>query len=335
MQRSDGHAQLIDSGGVDLVQGNGHAVIAGLLDTGDAVSGLAGLDTGGGIVVVDVSVHHRGQSAGVADLLLHSGEDPAVLVADRHGEVLNGGVLSQTLEAPVGSGAGDLAFLIQTTLNAGGHDALSKGNQTLVEVVPELGLLLLGPVGEVGVVTTGSGQSLRQSGHAGAVSSHALDGSGVQRGVAVIGGVAQDVHGENDVVDGDLLTVGEHQILAHLEVVVDSAVVLLDDLAVGGTVVSIVGAVVVVGLALDALHDDLALTVAVQHTERGHEPDILVILRFGEEGGELLVERGITDDQRGVLALIAVAVGVLLLAASGEEAHAHDERQDQCKCSFH
>ena len=41
----DGHTQLIDGGGVDLGQGDGHAVVAGLLDAGDVGSGGAGLDT--------------------------------------------------------------------------------------------------------------------------------------------------------------------------------------------------------------------------------------------------------------------------------------------------
>ena len=59
MQRGDGHAELIDGGRVDLIEGDGHAVVAGLLDTGDVGSGVTGLDTDGGIVSVDaVSYTH-------------------------------------------------------------------------------------------------------------------------------------------------------------------------------------------------------------------------------------------------------------------------------------
>ena len=333
MQRGDGHAELIDGGRVDLIEGDGHAVVAGLLDTGDVGSGVTGLDTDGGIVSVDVLVHHGRKSVGVADFLFHSGEGPAVLIADRHREVLNGSVSGKAVEAPVGSSTGNIALIVHTGLNASVDNALSEGNETLIEVVPELGLLLFGPVGEVSIVTTGRGERLGERGHTAAVGSHTLNGDSVQRGVTIIGGVAEDVHGEDDVVDGDLLAVGEDEILTHGEVVVDSAIGILDDLAVGRTIVGIVGAVVGVRFALDTVHDDLALTVAVEQAERGHDPDILVILGFREEGGELFVERGIADDQRRVLVLGLVVR--ILVAAAGEKTETHHQRKDQCKCSFH
>ena len=331
MHRGDGHAELIDGGGIDLVEGDGHAVVAGLLDAGDVGGGLAGLDAGGGIVIVDVLIHQIDQLVGVADLLFHSGEGPSVLVADLHGELLHGGGF--TGEAPGGTGGSDVALSGGTGLNAGVNNALGEGNETLVEVIPELGLLLFGPVGEVGVVAAGRGERLGQRGHTGAVGLHTLNGHGIQRGVAVIGGVAEDVHGEDDVVDGHLFTVGEGDVLAQLEVVVDCAVGVLNDLAVGGAIVSIVGTVVAVGLALDAVHDHFTLTAIVQQGDRGHEPDILVILGLREEGGELFVERGIADDQRRGFVLRLIAR--VLVAAAGEKTEAHDQRKDQCKCSFH
>ena len=330
VHRSDGHAELIDGGRVDLVEGDGHAVVAGLLDTGDVGSGVTGLDADGGIVSVDVLVHHGRKSVGVADFLFHSGEGPAVLIADLESEILNG--LGLAGEAPSGASSSDVALSGGAGLNAGVNDALSEGNETLVEVVPELGLLLFGPVGEVSVVTAGRGDRLGERGHTAAVSSHALNGDSVQRGVAIVGGVAEDVHGEDDVVDGDLLTVGEDDIVTHGEVVVDGAVGILDDLTVGRTIVGIVGAVVGVRFAVDALHDDLALTVAVEQAERGHHPNVLVILGLREEGGELLVERGRADDQRSVLVLGLVTA---LVAAAGEKTETHNQRKDQCKCSFH
>ena len=331
MHRSDGHAELIDGGRVDLVEGDGHAVVAGLLDTGDVGSGVTGLDTDGGIVVIDVLVHQIDQLFGFADFLFHSGEGPAVLFADLESEILNG--LGLAGEAPSGASGSDIALIGGAGLNAVVDNALGEGNKTLVEVVPELGLLLFGPVGEVSVVTAGRGDRLGERGHTAAVSSHALNGDSIQRGVTIVGGVAEDVHGEDDVVDGDLLTVGEDDIVTHGEVVVDGAVGILDDLTVGRTIVGIVGAVVGVRFAVDALHDDLALTVAVEQAERGHDPDILVIRGLREEGGELFVERGIADDQRrGVVLRLVVR---LLVAAAGKKAEAHDQRKDQCKCSFH
>ena len=42
--------------------------------------------------------------------------------------------------------------------------------------------------------------NIEEGGHAGAVVLHALDGQGEEGAAAVIGGVAQDIHGEDDVV---------------------------------------------------------------------------------------------------------------------------------------
>ena len=52
-----------------------------------------------------------------------------------------------------------------------------------------------------------------------------------------------------DVVDGDRLAVGELQVLAQLDVIGDGAVGVLGDNAVGRTVVGVVSAVVLAGLA--------------------------------------------------------------------------------------
>ena len=320
----DGHTQLIDGGSVHLGQGDGHAVIAGLLDAGDVGSGLAGLDSVGigGVVVHQVGERSAGR------FLANSGGDVVISGNDGGEGVSLGGVLGQ-LEAPVlQAGGHGIALGIGALSDAGVHDFLNELVGSLVHVSPVSILLLLGPalggvVTKVGVVAAGGIDQVEQGVHAGTVGVRALDGNSKQGAVAVVGRIAQDVHGEDDVVDGDGLAVGELQVLTQLEVVVHGAVGVLLDLAVSGTIVGVVGAVVGLGLALDAVHDDGALTVAVQQTDSGHGPDVLVISGLGEEGGELAVERGITHDQRGVVVLLA------FVAAANEQAQAHDSAKYQ------
>lgn len=61
--------------------------------------------------------------------------------------------------------------------------------------------------------------------------------------------------------DGDGFRIGELQIVTQGEIIVHGAVGVLGDGHVGRTIVSIVGAIVVAGLALDALLNDSASTV--------------------------------------------------------------------------
>ena len=315
----DGHTQLIDGGSIHLGQGDGHAVIAGLLDAGDVGSGLAGLDSVG---IGGVVVHQLGErSAG--RFLANSGGDVVISGNDGGEGVSLGGVLGQ-LEAPVlQAGGHGIALGIGALSDAGVHDLLNELVGSLVHVSPVSGLSSLIPFAEVGVVAASGIDQVEQGVHTGTVGVHALDGNSKQGAVAVVGRIAQDVHGEDDVVDGDGLAVGELQVLTHLEVVVHGAVGVLLDLAVSGTIVGVVGAVVGLGLALDAVHDDGALTVAVQQADSGHRPDVLVISGLGEEGREFAVERGITHDQRGVAVLLA------FVAAANEQAQAHDSAKYQ------
>ena len=322
MHGGDGHTQLIDGGGVDLGQGDGHAVVAGLLDAGDVGSGGAGLDTLGvlGLVVVQ-----QAGEGSVGLLLVDSLGQGVVLSQDGVEGIRLGSIGGQIIAPVLHAGGNGIALGVSALGNAVLHDVLDELHTGLIHVSPEGGLLFLGPlvVGEVGVVAAGSQHQVVQGVHTGTVSIHALDGQSKQGAVAVVGRIAQDVHGEDDVVDGDRLTVGELQVLAQLEVVVHSAIGVLHDLAVSGTMVGVVGAIVGLGFAFDTLHDDGALTVAVQQTDSGHGPDVLVISGLGEEGGELAVERGITHDQRGVVVLLA------FVAAANEQAQAHDSAKHQ------
>ena len=317
----DGHTQLIDGGGVDLGQGDGHAVVAGLLDAGDVGSGGAGLDTLGvlGLVVVQ-----QAGEGGAFGLLSVDSLGQGGILGDDGVEGISLGSIGGQLEAPVGHAGGNgIALGVSALGNAVLHDGLDELHAGLIHVSPEGSLIRLFPLGEVGVVAAGSQHQVVQGVHTGTVSIHALDGQSKQGAVAVVGRIAQDVHGEDDVIDGDRLAVGELQVLAQLEVVVHSAIGVLHDLAVSGTIVGVVGAIVGLGFAFDTLHDDGALAIAVQQADSGHDPDVLVISGLGEEGGEFAVERGITHDQRGVAVLLA------FVAAANEQAQAHDSAKYQ------
>ena len=306
MQRGDGDAELIDGGRVVAGGADGHAVVAGLDDAGDVRHGAAGGDTRlvlGGLVaelgedeVGDGGAGGFEIDAGVADVI-------AVGIDHRLEEVGGGGVGSQVGVVPGSRSAGDVARLGIAVVNAVVNYLLGELLAALPEGVPKGSLLLLGPVGEVGVVGAGGHDEVQQQVHAGAVLLHALDGHGVEGGAAVIGRVAQNVHAEDDVVDGHRGAVGEDDVVAQRDVVIDGAVVILDDLDVGDAGVGVIGAVVAAGLALDAVEDGVALAVNVEEGLGGHDVDVLVIGGLGEEGAELRGEVVVADDQ------LVVAVG--------------------------
>ena len=339
---ADGHGDLIDGDGIDLGQGDGHAVIAGLDDTSDIGSGLTGLHADGvvGEGVTDLSLDEGGD-AGAGGLGVDAviGDVIAVLSHDGLPEILDSGALGQLI-APVGSLGG---HGITGGGATGSHnvvqDLLSELHAGGVEGSPEGVVLILGEEVSGGIaVGAGSQDQVHTGVHAGTVGIQALDGDGVQGGHAVIGGVKQDVVGEDDIVDGHLGTVGELDAGLQGDVVVNGAVLVLNDLAVGHAVVGVVGAVVGTDVTLDALQHHGALTVGDQQSVENHAHDLVLIIVGVEEGGELAVEVLGADHQRlsgRALILITAIVGVVLLAAACEQTHAHDDRQDQCKCLFH
>ena len=275
VHRSDHNAQLIHGGSGDLAEHNTHAVIAGLLDTGDAGSGLTEGDSlgGGG---VHIRRQQIGQS-GTGSLSLHGGEVPVILGSNGQEEILSGSIVSQAIEAPAGSSGLDIALGNAGVSDHVVHDLLSELHTAVVDGIPESLLSGLVNHGEISAALTQLAQILGHGGHTGTVLGHTLNGLSVQGGTTVIGGVAQNVHGEDDVVDGDGLAIGELQIVTQGEIIVHGAVGVLGDGHVGRTIVSIVGAIVAAGLALDALLNDSASTVASEQTECGHGVNILIV----------------------------------------------------------
>ena len=269
-----------------------HAVVAGLLDAGDVGGGLAGLNAHG---VVAVVVHDAVEAAcglGLDHLL------DGLVVAGHEVEDVGVGGVSGNLVAPVGhDGVDGVALGVVAVGHAVVEDAL---HEAVLVVGPEGLLGLLVPLGEVLVVLAGCDEHVHQGVHAGAVLGHALDRHGEQGGGAIIGGVADHIQAEDVVVDGQGLAVGELEVVAQGDVVVDGAVGVLGDLDVGGAGVGVVGAVVLVGLALDALVDDLAQTGGGIEQKLRQVLGVLVICRLGKEGRELAAEVGVANDHRGV-----------------------------------
>ena len=106
------------------------------------------------------------------------------------------------------------------------------------------------------------------------------------------------IHGEDDVIDGQGLAIGEYEVVTQDEIVIDGAVVVLGDRHVSGPVIGVVGPVVLSGLALDALLNRHAQAVQGDQADLSHRHGILVVGSLGEEGGELAVEGAVADNQR-------------------------------------
>jgi len=344
---SDGNAELIDSGSVNLGKSNSHVVVILLLDTGNACCGITVFYSGGRIVVINFLVHNLGENY-ACGLSLHSGEYPAVLLANSHCEVFNGSVFLETVKSPVSCCAGNVARFIGTGFYTVVNDSLSEGNETLVECLPESSLLLSGNDGEISLVSADHREVLRKSGHTCTVLIHALDRNSKQSGAAVVGRIAKYVHAEDYVINGNRLAVGEGHSLTELESVGNGSVIVFGDRAVRSTGIGIGVTVVLPGLAFDAFHDDSALTVISEKTDLGQLHNVLVISGLRKEGRKLFVECGITDNQRGKILLtlfyrcrgsrtVIGACGILVAVAfaAGEHSETHDCSKKQCECSFH
>ena len=319
------HTQLIDGGGVDLGQNNAHVVIVDLLDTLNVGGRVTGLDTS--LVLVAQGIDGQGVQIAAGRLNANSLVDIAVeVVQDGLPEVLDGGILSQ-LVTPVGSaGSHGVVSSVVAVGDAVVADLLGEGSAGLVVVViPESVVLLFG-VQIVGGIAIGAGSvdHVTAAVHTGTIGVHAQDGLSIQGAGAIIGRIAQDVHGEDHVVHGQGLTIGELQVIAQLEIIVHGAISILGDGQVGRAIVGIVRAIEVDGLTLDTLEDNGASTVAGQQTELGHSLSILVIGSLGEEGRELAVKRGITHNKR-----LSSTV-----ATAGHESQRHDESEEKCKDSL-
>ena len=299
VQRGDGHLQLVDHGGGQLGGGQRHAVVTGLDDTGHRSNGVTDVDTGGG-VGVDV-LGDQVRQGGTGSLGLHGREVPVVVRADQLEHILRGCACGQLAKVPGGGGTGSIVSVGgSAVLNALVDDLLGKLHTAVVDSVPESLLLLGSEFRVVGVVLAGLSDQLGQRGHGAAVLVQTNDGGRVHGYRTIIRRIEENIHREDDVVDGDRLTVGELQVLAQLDVIGNGAVGVLGDNAVGRTVVGVVSAVVLAGLALDAVQDHLTLTVSAQQGDLGQVDDILVSGRSSKEGAELALKAGLGQNERTV-----------------------------------
>ena len=292
VQRGDGLRQLIDSSRVDLRQGDADGVVTGLLDTGN----VGGAGTNGNAGGVSVIVLHQIIDAGAGSLSVGSGSDvAAVSFNDGSPEIGGSGVFSQTIVAPQSSALGNVGSAVSSAVI---NDLLRELLASLLDVSPERSLLILGPVGEVGVVGASGHEQVEQGVHAGSVLFHAEDGLCIEGGGAGVRRVGQDVQREDHVIRGHGSAVGEEDVVAHGEVVIDSAVIILGNDQIGDTGVEVIGAVVGSGLAFDTVHDDVALTVGAEQGQLRHTGDVLVVSGISKERGELLREQRVADNQR-------------------------------------
>ena len=336
VQGGNGHLQLVDHGGGQLAGGQRHAVITGLDDTGNVGNCIADIDTGGGVCVDILGDQLRqGRTGGLS---LHSREAPVVLLADSQEESLRISAVGQ-VKAPAGSGGGDIGSTV-------GHhivnDLLGKLHAAVIDSIPESLLLFFGEVGVVGVVLAGLSDQLGQGGHRIAVLLQTNDGGGVHGYRAVIRRIKENIHREDDIVDGDRLAVRELQVIAQLDIIGDGAVVILGDNAVRGAVVGVVGAVVLAGLTLDAVQDHFTLTVSAQQAQLGQVNDILVGSRGSKEGAELALKAGLCQNEGAIRSgrvgcfgssstgALAGRVGRSTAAASQ---HADAECGSRCQCN--
>ena len=293
VQGRHGEGHVVDGGGVVLGHVHGHAVVAGPDDARDVGGAVAGVHAG--LVIGAQGGDGQLQAVGAGALgglgLLHG------VIGGHDGipEIVGGGILGQ-LEAPVGSagGYGVLGGVVAVG-DAVVADLLGEGRAGLLVVeLPELVVLLLGVevVGHVALALAVGKDLVAAAVHAAAIGFHALDGQGVDGGRAVVGGIGQHIDAKDDIVDGGGLAVGELDVIAHGQVVIHAAVVVLHDFDIAHALVFIAVAVVVHSLAVDAVVDDGAAAVRLQQQGLGQVDDLHVVGSGRKEGAELLAEGG-------------------------------------------
>ncbi len=342
MQRVDRDAQLVLSLHVQMLQRNLHGVIAGSLNAGDIGNVFTHRNALGGHAV-HILGNQVGQCVGVADLGLHRGEVPVVLIADDLEPVCGRGALGH-LKAPVGSNnrevvVGAVGFRFHQVV----HNALNELRAAVIHGGPEGLLLFLGPIGKIGVVAAGGADQGRFALHGILILGQAHDGQRREAGYAVKRGVQLHIHREDGVVNGDGLSVGEHQILAHLELVSNGAVGIIHHIHIGYTVVvGVIYAVILTRLAGEGLQHRSAHAVDAVHAA-AHQPQHLVLVIVGvEEARELAVKVRGADGEGVQLALLrlvgAVAAarggvgggaGGIAVVAAGQQAETHHQRKQK------
>ena len=283
VQRSNGHAELIDRGGIDPGERHAQGVIAGLHDARDVRGTLAGLNA----LAVQIIVAHQRPERDICLLVLYNRGNIAAIGVKDHSPEICGSRVRRQIPAPAGgTGSDGVAGLVPAVGDDVIHDGLRERRTGLVQLAPERVLRGLGPFGIVRIVLARVDQRLIQRRHAGAVCLHADDRQRGERAAAVVGRVGQDIHREDDVVRGELLAVGEQNIVSEIKGKGDRAVRVLGDGQVRNAVVGVVCAVIGARLAGLALFHDHALTVGLQQVGPCHGYDVIVICIFGEERGK-------------------------------------------------
>ena len=351
VQRSNLHLELIDRSGGQLGGGQGHAVVAGLDNTFDMVSGFAGLDTDGVVspAVAELLSEEVGDGSG-SNFLVDAvvGDVVAVGLDDLVPQVSGVG----SFIAPHGNGSREVfrAVAFHNVVRNGLCELFTRS----LERSPESIVLLLGVevVGGVAVGTS-SEDDVDTGIHTAAVLVDADDRHGVERCGAVIGRVHVDVHVEDDVVDGHRGAVGEGDVVTQGDGIGNSAVFVLGDNAVGRAIVGVVVAVVLAGLAFDAVEDHLAAAVSAQQSDLRQSVRVLVGSGSCEERAELAFEAGLSDDDgtvsvgfcgrslggvrsfggfRSGRVRAGIGLGLRLsLGAAGKQANAENDSQKQRK----
>ena len=115
-----------------------------------------------------------------------------------------------------------------------------------------------------------------------------------------IGRIEEGVVGENDVVGGDGFSIGElHANAKPGGVLGGVGGFVIFNLGIGGTLVEIVGPIVVAGFTLNRVEDDAADAVSSEQGNLRHTGNVNIIGRIREERAELLGEFGVRNDERG------------------------------------
>ena len=229
MQRCDRNEQLIDGCCVNLSHVDTHAVVTGLLNTGNAGRRFAGLHTG--LVFSAQFGNCPGLAAAPGGLSSFSLFHSIVCGYDGIPEILGSGVIGK-FKAPVGStGSYRIGGSIIAVADAVINDFLSKVSAgVIVVIIPESIVLLLGKeIICLIAIRTGSKNDVSTAVHAGAIGLHAFNGQRIEGGGPVISWVGEDIERKDHIIDCDRLTVRENQIFAKLDVEIDSFVIVDGD----------------------------------------------------------------------------------------------------------
>ena len=344
--------QLLDTGDVGHASGevntgslgqSGHGL--GVQIVGGGAGGRLGAQVG-----LDVAAVGR---EGAIEVVVNGGEGLSHVV-DLAVGVGEGAVLVHSAEAPQSHAQGGLQAVGGTNLVHGlAQRSLSIVRTVVVEHVVDdalhVSLPQLGQLAVVGVVLLlgeqvtlshgvaeasglqgvhhGHNVAQRSLGNLGHVSLQADDGIAAQGGGAGVAGIQIHIVGEDDVIRGDRLAVGELQVLTDLGGVGGDVIGLIvhhGDICGAG--VEVVGAVVAHRLTLDGVVDDAAHTVGGHHADLGQFNHVLVVTGVGEEGAELGAQRGNRHNQG--------RAGSFLSEGSGD-AGEHARSQQQSQQLFH